>query len=621
MSKLSKIVFNILIVSFFGIFTFSLFNHPVYSNTVEELEEQIAEKEKEIEEKESVLESVEARIAEISNSNYSVSQKINLLTEEITTLEENIEETEKEIDEKVKGIEEKQGQLAQTKELIDEVSGDLYMESRYKLANFFLNRDNWSNIVETLFIKQSTISMLRAEVEKIGGEFSSLAESKAELDKEKEDLDAERAGLDEAYKLLADERAKLQAELSAQVVAKSGLSAEITDLNKKVSQLQAALIAARSAGFISTGGYVADGELGTAISQAPAGYFGVFSIGAYTHRNGMSQWGAKARAEQGGQSYSQILSFYYPGSVLSSGTISSITVQFCDPEPDGNIYCNTCRNSRTVTYDFETDYLYRLGEMPEYFPEEALKAQAVSARTYALNATNYGKNTIRGDECGQVIADQKIGTWKNAVDATISEVMKINGSVFSSQYAAVHGGWINGVGWDTQSGGGTNWFNDAWEKKSKVTWFYKSWYRYGSKPDGTNCGHSPWLSSQEMVDIVNAYLIKNDIGVTGTPDKSRLLPSDYGLCPGRLDYGRVDKTPYTSSQLKSFLKSPVNSITAVSTALSNGSTTNVSFTTDRGVVEVSGMSFKDIYNQMAPGHMRIQQQSTYGYFNVEKRYF
>jgi len=43
------------------------------------------------------------------------------------------------------------------------------MESRYKLANFFLNRDNWSNIVETLFIKQSTISMLRREVEKIGG--------------------------------------------------------------------------------------------------------------------------------------------------------------------------------------------------------------------------------------------------------------------------------------------------------------------------------------------------------------------------------------------------------------------------------------------------------------------
>jgi hypothetical protein len=124
-----------------------------------------------------------------------------------------------------------------------------------------------------------------------------------------------------------------------------------------------------------------------------------------------------------------------------------------------------------------------------------------------------------------------------------------------------------------------------------------------------------------MVDLVNAYLIKNDIGIKGTPDKSRLLPSDYGKCPGRLDYGRADKMPYTSSQLKSFLKSPVNSITTVTTALSNGNTTNVSFTVDNGrIIDVPGMLFKDIYNQMAPGHMRIQQQSHYGYFNVEKRY-
>jgi len=623
MSKLSKIVFNILIISFFGIYSFSLFNHPVYSNTVEELEEQIAEKEKEIKEKESVLESVEARIAEISNSNYSVSQKINLLTAEITSLEESIEETEREIDEKVKGIEEKQGQLAQTKELIDEVSGDLYMQSRYKLANFFLNKDNWSNIVETLFIKQSTISMLRREAEKIGGEFSSLAESKAELDKEKEDLDKERAGLDEAYKLLADERAKLQAELSREVVAKSGLSAEITDLSKKVSQLQSALIAARSAGFISTGGYIADGELGTAISQAPAGYFGVFSIGAYTHRNGMSQWGAKSRAEQGGQSYSQILSFYYPESVLSPGTIGEIKVQFCDDRPN---YCYSCEGERIETYSFETDYLYRLGEMPEYFPNEALKAQAVSARTYALNATNYGKNAIRGDQCGQVIADLKTGTWKDAVDATRGQVMEIDGNVFSSQYAAVHGGWIDHVGWDTQSSGGSNWFNDAWEKKSKVTWFYKSWYRYGSTSDGTNCGHSPWLSPQEMTDIINAYLIKKGQGVRNNPDLSRLLPSDYGKCPGRLDYGRADKTPYTSAQLKSFLLNPVEEIYRVSTSFAStvrdGRTTydtsNVSFQTDAGEVNISGMLFKDIYNQMAPGHMRIQQQPHYWFFNVEK---
>lgn len=628
MSKLSKIVFNILIVSFFGIFSFSLFNHPVYSNTVEELEEQIAEKKKEIEEKESVLKSVEARIAEISNSNYSVSRKISLLTEEITTLEESIEETEKEIEKKVREIEEKQEQLAKTKVLIDEVSGDLYMESRYKLANFFLNRDSWSNIVEALFIKQSTISMLRREVEEIGGEFSSLAESKAELDKEKEDLEEERVGLDEAYKLLADERAKLQVELSKEVAAKSGLSAEITDLSKKVSQLQAALIAARSAGFISTGGYIAEGELGTAISQAPPGYFGVFSIGAYTHRNGMSQWGAKARADAG-QSHEDILNFYYAGTTPGTATMGNITVVYCAsvshcprsgyPVEDG------CNSPTYVVYDFETEYLYRLGEMPEDFPMEALKAQAVAARTYALRVTGYGATAIRSDTCHQYVAGVKTGPWKQAVDATRNEVRLSGSSLAVTQYAAVHGGWVNSrsvngfSGWDTQSGGGGDWFNDAWEKESKVTWFYKSWYRYGYKSDGTNCGHSPWLSPQEMVDIVNAYLIKNNKGVKNNPDLSRLLPSDYGKCPGRLDYGRVDKTPYTSSQLKRFLQTPVNSVLSIGASFSEGNTSFVHIGTDsRGTLDIPGMLFKDIYNQMAPGHMRIQQQSHYGYFNVER---
>jgi hypothetical protein len=34
-------------------------------------------------------------------------------------------------------------------------------------------------------------------------------------------------------------------------------------------------------------------------SAAPPGSFGVFSIGAYTHRNGMSQWGLKLELMQG----------------------------------------------------------------------------------------------------------------------------------------------------------------------------------------------------------------------------------------------------------------------------------------------------------------------------------
>ena len=119
--------------------------------------------------------------------------------------------------------------------------------------------------------------------------------------------------------------------------------------------------------------------------------------------------------------------------------------------------------------------------------------------------------------------------------------------------------------------------------------------------------------------MVNGYLIKEGLGVVGSPDKSRLLPYDYGRCSGRLDYGRTDKSPYTLTQMQSFLSSPVRSISSVNVAFGNGVTDNVVFYTNRGIVTISGMGFKDIYNQMAPGHMRIQQQSSYAFFNIEKR--
>ncbi len=49
-----------------------------------------------------------------------------------------------------------------------------------------------------------------------------------------------------------------------------------------------------------------------------------------------------------------------------------------------------------------------------------------------------------------------------------------------------------------------------------------------------------------MAIILNAYLVKNDMGLRSIPDKSRLLPSDYGRCPGGArdnDFGRTDKVP------------------------------------------------------------------------------
>jgi len=594
-------------------YSYTLLSTSVYSEDLSGIEQEILQKKSEIIEKTGILATVENRIKEISNSNYSLSQKIALIDEEIAKVQKNIDEKEDEIEKKSKEIELKQKDLAEKKVLLDQITAELYIKSRFSPSDFFFSFSDWGEILEKYYIKRNRISSLADEIEKISGDFASLEEAKADLDKQKKELDEQKSDLDSSYKLLAEEKNQLQKALGEQYSKKNMLSSEITDLNAKVSQLQEALIASRSSGIIHSGGYTTP-ENGTSISQAPNGYFGVFSIGAYTHRNGMSQWGAKARADAG-QSYLDILNAYYPSAKISTGSIMY-----------GGVRENIAEKISVDGYtdlSLEDYYLMGIQEVPESWPMEVLKAQAIAARTYAINYTGNGRKPICTSQSCQVFGTPiKTGAWREAVLATKGMVLVDKGSetTISAQFAAVHGGWGNNVKWDTVSGNGNDWFNDAWEKLSGVTWFYKSWYRNGYSVDGEACGHSPFLSQEEMLTIVNAYFVKNNIGVIGNPDRSRLLPSDYGKCPGRdTDYGRTDKVPYTLNEIKSFLNSPVNAIYSVGTSLADGSTTSVNLYTDRGYISISGMGFKDIYNQIAPGHMRIQQQSGYAYFNVEKK--
>jgi len=608
------------VVFLLGIFLF--FNAPAYSQTVTDLEKEIEESTKKIAEKENILGNIEKRIAEIKGGNQTLSQKIQLMTDEINKVKDTIAQKDSEIETKGKEIEAKQEQLSNLKDTLDLVSAELYMETRNRVSTFFLS--DWSDLVRNFYLKRNIVSDLRLQVEMIGGEFSSLAEAKELLDSEKALLDAQKKELDDSLAMLATEKAKLEAELSKQYSQKSSLSAEITDLNKKVSQLQAALIAARGAGTISSGGSTSTVP-GTSISQAPAGYFGVFSIGAYTHRNGMSQWGAKARADAGQTTEHILLDTYYSGTRISNGVVTSNGI----PQP----IMQNINVDNFGSLSFEDYYLLGIQEMPESWNLEVLKAQAIVARTYAVWYVNNGNgrlvnkklvNSICTSQSCQVFnTPLKTGAWKTAVQQTRGQILvDSSGSAVMSEYAAVHGAWGSGVGWDTQSGNGDNWYNDAWEKISGVNWFYRSWYINGSGYSGETCGHSPYLSPSEMAIILNAYLVKNDMGLRSTPDKSRLLPSDYGRCPGGArdnDFGRTDKVPYSLDELQGLLSNPVTSISSVYASFENGQTKNVYFQTNRGLLSIPGLAFKDIYNQMAPGHMRIQQQSSYAFFNIEKK--
>jgi peptidoglycan hydrolase CwlO-like protein len=597
MKKLPILHFTIfLFLSFFfllGEFT------PAYSTAEDEIENEIEETQEAIEQNESKLESIEARIDEIKSSNYSVSKQISLITEEINKMEKEIEAKDKEIEKKLAEIKEKEEILESKRTMLASISGKLYMESRVGSVEFLFSNTGIDEVIRSLFVKSSAISILKDEITEITGEFENLTVLKEELVEEKKELDAEKKDLDDSEDLLLAERAKLQSELNETYNSRDLVARTINGLKSELSDLQYHLLIVRQGGTNVNASSVPGSTdnistLAGFRANAPNGYFGVFSIGAYTHRNGMSQWGAKARAEAG-QTYQQILSAYYPGKVIKKDVVLI----------DGRNE-NIMTNISTTTYgtlNFEDDYLLRLAEMPEYFPMETLKAQAIAARTYAINYTNNGDRSICTTQSCQVVSStKKTGKWKDAVEATRGMVLAdSSGRVFSSQYAAVHGGWSNTSSWDTTDGTGSgDWMARAYDSISGVSWFYKSWYTSGD----SSCGRYPWLSPVELADIVNAAQVLKSSG-----GDSRIVPI-YDAC-------HSSGYPYSHSELRKLAAKGASSVSAVVTSSSNGSTQTITFYTDAGTVSMSGNEFKTAYNLRAPGHLHIPQ-SGFVHINIEK---
>lgn len=329
--------------------------------------------------------------------------------------------------------------------------------------------------------------------------------------------------------------------------------------------------------------------------------FAAFSFGA-PHFNGMSQYGAFGRAKAG-QGAEQILKAYYGDGVSirrDYPTSTKINV------------------SGYGSFELEA-YTKRIYEMPGSWADEggmeALKAQAIAARSYALAYTDEGRGgSICTSEACQVFKNaEKGGRWNEAVDATRGWVLIANGKPLKAKYASTSGGyqfsyndsysgWSTPGIWDTPSGRG-GWTSQAFEKTAGSPWFYKGWYKSRS---GASCGRSnPWLNSEEMADILNAWtvLVKNN------QSDDRIVP--LGGCGGGDPYSMGDLRSKASGMGGGY-----SSVSGVSVSYSDGGyTANVHLDTDKGSVEMSGDDFKKAFNLRAPGWISLKSRL----FNIEKK--
>lgn len=471
-----------------------------------------------------------------------------------------------------------------------------YRRSRtYSPFLLFLSSNTASQLTKDLAYQSSVQAQDNQLIRGISSEISQLQQDKQKLEQDQIRLAKLQSQLD-------SQAAFFRKEIAGAKAYQQELSGKIAALSAK----QQAIINARSGTAITSVGEVplAD-DFNASIgykSQAPGNSFAVFSFGGYTHRNGMSQYGANARAKEG-QSVEDILKAYYPNATLKKdfAAMGSINVQGV-----GSI-------------SFEDQYLQGIYEMPSTWHINALKAQAIAARTFAIKYTDNGQRQICTTEACQVFKNSKKGgDWEKAVNETRGWVLVDGGgSPVSTQYASTHGGFSNTSGWDTtDKNGGGDWSTRAWESKAGSPWFYKSWYRNGYSSSGANCGRNhPWLSQEEMADIINAWLVrKNPSGA----DTDRIEPVTINTC----NVGGSGGNPYSMSELREWADKAGGAITSISgvsvSHSGSGQTTEVRFNTNRGTIAIPGSEFKTTFNLRAPGYLRIPQ-SSFAFFNIEHK--
>jgi peptidoglycan hydrolase CwlO-like protein len=512
-------------------------------------------------------------INELSNSLSQSKTATTPLIAQVNGIKNRIAVIEQNLIIKKKNIDAGYANLTKEQKVLNAAIRDYYIKSYYNSPlTVLLSNDSASDITQILTYQKKITDHDKQIITNIALSIQSLKTQQTQLESEQISLASAKASLDKVI----SQATAYQASLSSQISALSAKQQEI--INSRSGTFTATIGDSNEADDInaSINGFKAN---------APSGYFGVFAFGAYTHRKGMSQYGARGRASSGGQTANQILKAYYGKEPVTKDTGGDINV---------NGY---------GSMNFEDKYLMGIAEMPSTWPAEALKAQAIAARTYAYRIKASGGSICTTEAC-QVYNDGKANnppdTWKQAVQQTRGQVLED----VVTYYASTHGGFANPIGWDTTDGsGGSNFVDKAYDKAGGSPWLYKAWYTQSYSINSDKCGRSnAWLSPQEMADIVNAAIALK----TGGIDTSRITP--VSPCWGG--------NPYSMDELRNLVagNGGISSATSVSVSQGNGTTGTVNI----NGVSLSGDEFKKAFNLRAPGRLSIPQ-SGFAFFNIEKK--
>ncbi|MDQ3098319.1 MAG: hypothetical protein M3Q44_01080 [bacterium] len=565
----------------FFLFSLYLFSHPAFADEIDDIEKQLGELSRAREASVTATKPLEGQLTSLTNT-------LNSVKNTIKKVESQIALKEKELKRLQGSISESDGRLQDQQDIFESKVHSYYITTKSASPLMLLvSSDDLGSATRRIAYREAALEEDERYIKGIGAELRSLNVDKSLAEKLKKDLLRENARLASIKEKTAKEATFYEAEIAKAKQYQSELSGKIAALSAR----QQSLLAERSGSFVTAVGEVPltdDPNAGLGYSPGFSPAFAAFSFGAYTHRKGMSQYGAKGRAESG-QNSNAILKAYYGKEPTNADTGGSISV-----EGVGSI-------------DFEGKYMLGIAEMPANFPKEALKAQAIAARSYAYRYKKDGKTICTTQSCQVYLASKANNVpaqWKSAVEETKGQI--IDG--VTTFYSSTTGGYSTTTGWDTKCGNQGCWTGDAYEKIANSPWFYKGWYTQSYSNNSAKCSrNSPWLTQEEFADVINAWIVR-----AGGGDSDRILPVTIGSCGG-------GGNPYSIAELRdkaNGMGGAVTSVSGVTVSYSTGgSTSKVTVQTNKGSLSIDGGAFKEAFNLRAPGYISIRSPL----YNIEKK--
>ncbi|MBI3109582.1 SpoIID/LytB domain-containing protein [Candidatus Daviesbacteria bacterium] len=515
--------------------------------------------------------------------------QLDSLKRQLAQIQVQLENLSLNIQNKQRQLEIREEKLALQQALLDKRVRSYYIRSY--LADpllVILSSLQSGDLFRELSFRQSVAREDRRIITAVTSEMLDLLTQKDKLEKDKSVIAGLQVEVDKNAKFLGGEittAKKYQAELSSKIA--------------KLSARQQAIIAQRQASLnlptsLGAGPLFCTDDRKLDPGFSPAFAFFTFGI---PHRVGMNQYGAYGRANAGAN-HEDILRSYFQDFSFEQRPNINISVQGYGSMP------------------LET-YLLGIYEMPDSFPTEALKAQAIAARSYALAYTNNGAGEIcTTQQCQVYKGGNKGGNWERAVNETNGKTMISGGSVVKAWYSSTDGGytfssadvWGSGTSFTKRSrdtngdiGSFSDLFSKAYDRDSPCF--------YAAQGVRSQYAKSAWLKFEEVADIANVImLVKQDSGVS---------PHIYQTDKPNPEGNETWDGSRVKQELKSRGGNPFNSVSGVSVSADFGSgmTTSVTVSGDRGSETFNGSEFKNFFNLRAPANIQIVGPL----FNVETK--